>query len=142
MTNKIMSNLELQMVENYIKNANCIITEGIKTPRLPQSKFYLKVIDILLLQENTNTSINLNIIENIIKKNHIFNNIMLVSKPCIIKVSPKSDMAIIWINIWNVQSGSKVKRLINRCFNIESFIATIRGANMNLGIPQYKNCWR
>ena len=49
MTNKIMSNLELQMVENYIKNANCIITEGIKTPRLPQSKFYLKVIDILLL---------------------------------------------------------------------------------------------
>ena len=142
MTNKIMSNSELQMVENYIKNTNYIINEGIKTPRLLQFKSYPKIIGILFLQENTNTPINLSIIENIIKKNHIFNNIMLVSKPCIIKISPKSDMAIIWINIWNVQSSSKVKRLINRCFNIENFITTIRGANMNLNIPKCKNCWR
>ena len=51
-------------------------------------------------------------------------------------------MAIIWINIWDVQSGSKVKGLINRYFNIESFITTIEGTNMNLGIPQCKNYWR
>ena len=43
-------------------------------------------------------------------------------------------MAIIWVNIWNVQSDSKAKGLINRYFNIESYITTIRGANMNLGI--------
>ena len=75
MTNKIVLNSELQMVENYIKNANCIIIVGIKTSRLPQSKSYLKIIGILFLQENTNTPINSSIIENIIKKNHIFNNI-------------------------------------------------------------------
>ena len=34
-------------------------------------------------------------IEDVLKNNHIFNNIVLTSKSCIINVSPKSDMAII-----------------------------------------------
>ena len=79
-------------------------------------------------------------VENIIKSNHIFNNIVLASRPHIINVFPKSDMAIIWVDIWDVQSRSKAKRPINRCFNVESYIATIRGANMNPGVLQYKNC--
>jgi len=32
--------------------------------------------------------------------------------------------------------------LINRCFNVGNYIATIRGANMNPGVPQCKNCWK
>ena len=36
----------------------------------------------------------------------------------------------------------KAKDLINRCFNVGSFIATIRPTNVNSGIPQCKNCWR
>ena len=51
-------------------------------------------------------------------------------------------MAIVWIDIWDTQSGTKAKDLINRCFNVRSFIATIRGANANPGVPQCKNCWR
>ena len=51
-------------------------------------------------------------------------------------------MAIVWINIWDVQSSQNTKLLINRCFNIGNNIATIRGANMNLGVPQCKNCWK
>ena len=134
MANKVASKSELQTIENYVKSINCISTTGVKALRLPQSKFYLKIIGILFLQENTNTPVNSSVMEDIIKKNHIFNNIVLASKPHIIKVSPKSDIAIIWIDIWNVQSSSKAKGLINRCFNIGSFIATIRDANMNLGI--------
>jgi len=37
----------------------------------------------------------LDMIEEILKKNYIFNNIVLASRPHIVKVSPKSDMAII-----------------------------------------------
>jgi len=51
--------------------------------------------------------------ETILKQNKIFDNINLVSKSRVIKVSPKSDMSIIWIDIWNVQSGKKAKGLIN-----------------------------
>jgi len=80
------------------------------------------------------------VVKDIIKKNHIFNNVTLASRPYIIKVSPKSDMIIIWVDIWDVQSGSKVKGLINRYFNIGSYITAIRDTNMNLGIPQYNNC--
>ena len=34
----------------------------------------------------------------------------------------------------------KTKCFINRCFNIDWQIITIRGTNMNFGILQYKNC--
>ena len=70
------------------------------------------------------------------------NNVTLASKPWVIKVSPKSDMAIVQIDIWNAQSGTKAKGLINQCFNVGRFIATVRIANANPGIPQCKNCWK
>ena len=63
-----------------------------------------------------------------------------MSKPRVIKVFPKSNMAIIWIDIWDAQSDTRAKDLINRYFNVRMYIATIRGANMNSGILQYKNC--
>ena len=51
-------------------------------------------------------------------------------------------MSIVWIDIWDIQSGSNAKMLINRCFNIGRYIITIWEANMNPGIPQCKNCWK
>jgi len=45
--------------------------------------------------ENTNTPILADVVKTIIKNNYIFNNITIVSRPCIIKISPKSDMVII-----------------------------------------------
>ena len=51
-------------------------------------------------------------------------------------------MSIIWIDIWDVQSSSRAKGLINHSFNIGRYIATIRGANMNSGVLQCKNCWK
>ena len=48
---------------------------------------------------NTNIPINSEFIELVIKFNHIFNNLLLASKLRVIKASPKSDMAVIWIDI-------------------------------------------
>jgi len=62
----------------------------------------LKIIGLSYLQEDSTNPLNSNVVEKIIKDNHIFNNIALTSKPHIIKISPKSDMAIVWINIWDV----------------------------------------
>jgi len=55
---------------------------------------------------------------------------------------PKSDMSIIWINIWDSQSRFKAKSLINRRFNVGCFITTVQEVNMNPGVSQYKNCWK
>ena len=136
---KVTLLLDLQTIEKYIKTTNNIKAKEIEVPHLSQFKSYLKVIDISYLGEFTNTFINSDIVEDIIKKNHIFNNIALASKPHIIKVSSKLDMAIIWLDMWDIQNRSKTRGLINRCFNIGSYIVTIRGVNMNLGIPQYEN---
>jgi len=83
------------------------------------------MIGIPYLLEQTNIQVTFEDIEKILKNMHIFNDIVLASKLRIIKVSPKSDMAIIWINIWDAQSGIKAKTLFNRRFNVGSFIATI-----------------
>jgi len=94
-TNSVMVALDLQVIENYIKNIEKIIAEDVQTPRLPQSKFYSKIIGILYLMENTNTPITSEFIKAIIKSNHIFNDLLLISKQRIIKASPKSNMTII-----------------------------------------------
>ena len=73
------------------------------------------------------------------KQNQIFK---LASRPKVIKVLPKSNMSIVWIDIWDYQSRSKAKCLINWCFNVGRYIVIIREANMNLNMLQCKNCWR
>lgn len=55
------------------------------------------------------------IIEAFIKTLHIFDNVNITSRPHVV---------------------------VNFCFNVSSFIATIKRANMNSGISQYKNCWK
>ena len=89
--------------------------------------------------KDANLPITADMVEKIIKYNQIFNNIVLVLRLKVIKILLKSDMFIIWFDIWDVQSGSRAKGLINRCFNVGNYIATIQDTNMNPGVSQYKN---
>jgi len=95
MTNNVSSGSDLQEIEKYVKNSLSFNANKISSARLPQSKSYLKIVDISFISEKTNSHISLDEIEDILKNNYLFNNIILASKPCIIKVSPKSDIAII-----------------------------------------------
>ena len=140
-TNKVASQSDLHIIENYIKNVNDIDSLSVEVPRLLQSKSYLKIIGISYFSHDISQKhLSSSDVENIIKQNQIFDNVVLTSKPQVIKVSLKSDISIIWIDIWDIQSRSKAKSLINQCFNVRRYITTIRGANMNPSIPQCKNC--
>jgi len=142
-TSKVSQQSDLLIIDQYIKNSNDVNALQVKELRFPKSKSYLKIIGIPFYPHaNSQEHLTSSNIESILKQNQIFDNISLASKPRVIKVLPKSDMSIVWINIWDVQSGSNAKMLINRCFNIGQYIATIRGANMNPGVPQCKNCWK
>jgi len=66
---------------------------------LSQSKLYLKILGIPYIMKDTNMPINSEVMEMFIKLIHIFNNVNIVSKPHIIKVFPKYNIAIIWIDI-------------------------------------------
>ena len=142
-TNKVSQKSDMTIINHYVKNSNDINSLQVEDSRLPKSKSYLKIIGIPFYSHmNSQEKLNATNIESILKQNHIFNNISLASKPRVIKVSPKSDMTIVWIDIWDVQSGHNTKMLINRCFNISNYIVTIRRANMNPSVPQCKNCWK
>jgi len=113
-TNKVSLFLDLLMIENYVKNSENIDSPQVDTPHLPQSKFYLKIIGIPYYPHgNMQDHLLSQDVGLVIKQNQIFNNITLASKPRVIKVSPKSDMAIIWVNIWDAQSDVKTKGFIN-----------------------------
>ena len=112
-TNNISSGSDLQEIEKYVKNPLPSDVENISSSRLLQLKSYLKIIGILYISKKTNNQILLNDIENILKNNYLFNDIILASKPHIIKVSPKSDIAIIWIDIWDMQNRTNTKKVIN-----------------------------
>jgi len=81
-TNKVAVQSDLYIIENYIKKADDIDTTNIDIFRLPQSKSYLKIISILYFSyNNSNECLTPNKVEDIIKQNQIFDNIVLVSKP-------------------------------------------------------------
>jgi len=99
-TNKVSLQSDLQIIDHYVKNAEGIDALQVDTPHLSQSKSYFKIIRISYFPHgNSQDHLISNNVENILKQNQIFNNITLVSKLRVIKVSPKSNMSIIWIDI-------------------------------------------
>ena len=125
-TNKVSQQSDMSIFDQYVKNSNDINSLQIEEPCLSKSKSYLKIIGILFFPHvNSQEKLMLNDIKMILKQNHIFDNISLISKLRVIKISLKSDMLIVWIDIWDIQSGSNAKMLINRYFNVGSYIAII-----------------
>ena len=108
-----------------MKNLNNINSKNVSSSCLPQSKLYLKVLDISYFIEDINPLVSIDVIEVIIQNTHIFNDTVLISHDQIIKALPKLDIAIIWVDIWNLQNCTKAKNLINKCFNIEHYIMMI-----------------
>jgi len=53
-TNNIFSGSDLQKIEKYVKNSLLSDVENVSSPRLPQSKSYLKIIGILYISEKMN----------------------------------------------------------------------------------------
>jgi len=131
-TSKPANDLNLAMIENYLKNMQNVDSSSIESPRLPKSKSYMKIIG--LPYKINQDIISPDFIEGVLKETHLFNSVVLASKPRVIKASPKSDMAVVWVDIWDSQNGSSVKNIINHCFNIGRFIATVKGTNMNPGV--------
>jgi len=131
-TDKITSSLDLQTIKQYVKSSNKIDTDKVKTLCLLQSKSYLKIISLPYFLNSSKIPVSSDIIEDVIK---IFNDINIISRPRIIKFSPKLDMAIIWLDIWDSQNRMNAKRLINCCFNVRKYITVIHEANMNSSVP-------
>jgi len=109
--NKLANTFDLDMIKKYIKNIQNINLDLIDCLYLPKSKLYLKIIGLPHMMEQG--VITPDTIESVLKELYLFKDIILALKPCIIKVFPKSDMTVIWVDIWNSQSDSTVKNIIN-----------------------------
>ena len=98
-TNKVVFSLYLNMIKKYIKNVDTIDSKESIVSQLPQSEFYLRILGIVYFIKNTNILINTDLVEQVFKSTHIFNDIILVFRSQVIKVSSKSNIVVIWIDI-------------------------------------------
>jgi len=90
-TNKVASTLDLNTIKKYIKNVDVVDLDNVRVLSLPQSKWYFKILGIPYLIKDMNVPIFADIVKTVLKLTHFCNDITLVSKPCVIKASPKSD---------------------------------------------------
>jgi len=88
-TNKVVAIIDLNTIESYIKNVDIVNSKRVISPRLPQSKLYLKILDISYFIKDTNLSIISETIKKILQTTYIFNDIILASCPS------KSDIVVI-----------------------------------------------
>ena len=114
--NKLANPSDLTTVKKYIKSISNINSDLIESPYLPKSKLYLKILRLPYIIEDG--IITLDIVKGVLKDVYLFKNIILVSKPHIIKASPKLDIMVVWMDIWDSQSGSEARNIINWWFNI------------------------
>ena len=96
-TNKLANSLDLSTIKKYLKNIKNVNSDLIKSPRLSKSKLYMKIIGLPYITENK--VITPDFIKRVLKETHLFKDVVLASKPCVIKASPKSDMVVIWVDI-------------------------------------------
>ena len=140
-TNSVPNSSDLSTIERYLKSINNTGNDKILTLWLSQSKSYLKITGIPYIQPNGN-KLTGNNITTTMKHLELFEPVNLTAKPRVIKASSKSDIAIIWFDIWDSKNGFKAKLLINHSFNFGRYIATIRATNMNPGVPQCYRYWK
>ena len=84
-----MSIVDISIISQYIKNCNNVDFKDIQDTKFSQLKSYLKILGIPYMIEGTNIPINSEVMESFIKSTYIFDNVNIVSKPHIIKVSSK-----------------------------------------------------
>jgi len=139
-TNFVALAAELEVIKQWLKKVAGLAASTVVEPHLPQSKSFLKILGVPYWGNNSSLSITQAQVESVIANTPIFEGVVLASRPRIMKVSPSSDMSVIWIDIWDSQKGSKGKTLINRSFNFGHHTATVRGTAMHSGVAQCCNC--
>ena len=131
--NKPANTLNLSTIEKFLKNINNVNLDSIESLYLSKSKLYIKIIRLpYKIKQEVITP---DYIKGVLKETHLFKDVVLASKLYVIKASPKSNMMVVWVDIWDSQSSSLAKNIINCCFNIGQFVVTICGTNMSLDIP-------
>jgi len=140
-TNSVASTAELEIIKQWMKKAASLSEDTEVKPCLPQSKSFLKILGILYWNSNSSLSITSAQVAKALSSSSLFKSITLASMPHIIKVSPSSDMSVIWTDVWDSQKGSKDKTLINCLFNFEYYTTIVRRTAMYSGVAQCHNCW-
>jgi len=93
-TSSVAAPSDLMIIEQYFKGLDDVESNNI-SPRLPQSKSFLKILGIPYTDLSSASPINSMQIESVLTKLSMLKDITLASPPCVIHTSKNSDMAVI-----------------------------------------------
>ena len=98
-TNKPVNDLNLSTIKKYLKNIKNVNPNSIKSSHLPKSKSYMKIIGLpYKIDQGVITP---GFIKGVLKDIHLFKDVMLASKPHVVKASSKSNIVVVWMDIWD-----------------------------------------
>jgi len=98
-TNSVASVAELEVIKQWLKKTAGLGEVTEIEPRLPQSKSFLKVLDVPYWDSKTSLSVTPAQVAEALSSSPLFEGVTLASMPCIMKASSSSDMSVIWIDI-------------------------------------------
>ena len=98
-TNSVASAAELEVIKQWLKKTAGLGESTEVEPHLSQSKSFLKVLGVPYWDSKSSLSITPAQVAEALSCSSLFESITLASMPCIMKVSPSSDMSVIWIDI-------------------------------------------
>ncbi|KAF9439604.1 hypothetical protein P691DRAFT_690255 [Macrolepiota fuliginosa MF-IS2] len=124
-------------------------------PCLPQSKSYLKVIDIPFFKTLPYASVNAKgvtehhpatyIVEGDVRaafaQSPLAPHLNLVDKPRIVRTSRASDMCTTWFKIWDSQQGTSAQYLVGCTIMVNGVGSPIYAAKVNQGKSLCQKCW-
>jgi len=94
-TNSVASAAELEVIKQWLKKTAGLGEVTEVEPRLPQSKSFLKVLDVPYWDSKTSLPVTPAQVIETLSSSPLFEGITLASIPHIMKASPSSDMSII-----------------------------------------------
>jgi hypothetical protein len=107
---------------------------------LSTSMSYLKLVDVLYLINDV--AITLDIVFERLVNARVKDLMSLQTCPRIIRDSPASDTATVYLNIADSVSGARAKALMGRTVQFGRYVASFKVARANPGLPLCIRCWK
>jgi hypothetical protein len=139
-TDVVASEDELRFVREGVRAA--LPGASSTATELPSSTSYLKLVDVPLTAGDKMITPEI-IIQQIAKAGPLVrDHVVLQTPPRVVRDSPKSDTATVYLNVADSVSGARAKVLLRQSVQFGRYVAYFRTARANPGMALCNRCWR
>ena len=136
-TTSVPTPSDLSRVEIFV---HTFVPEGSSVQcEVPSSHSFCKLIGMLFLHGSN--PINSKGASLILSSSVYKDSICLATPPRIVRDSRQADTCTIYFDIWDSQTGSRMKSFVDHSLNVGTVVCFFQKASMKIGLPQCTRCY-